>query len=276
MATVKQVLKDAGGSVAEKLLVPPHLIDVVQGYNARVPGPELDAHIEWLAAQIKAKGFDQNQPLELQRNGGRFNLRHGHCRNAAVQLLLSRGEQILVIPSLLEPAGTNDLDRVYRMGTQNEQKSLTDLDYGVLVKRARGYGQTDEQIVEGFGKNKAWLSRILDLASASPDVHEAVLTNRIGATEASKVARRHGEQAGAVVAAAIDHARSEGRQRARPRDVEAVTKPRTEPESVYSLAMAVIRAWRDSEELLDGEDAGDFRAALEALERKIGPLAKAA
>src|SRR6185437_4684224 len=142
MARVKDVLKEAGGSVAEKLLIPPSLIDIEPGFNARLPGPALDAHLEWLAGQIKDRGFDPTQPISVSRNGDRFVVRSGHCRLTAVFRLIESGTIIQTVPALLEPQGTNAVDRAYDIGNQNGQLPLTDLEYGVLVKRQRGYGQT--------------------------------------------------------------------------------------------------------------------------------------
>lgn len=270
MASVKEVLKASGGSVAEKLLIPPSLIDVEDGFNVRIPGRELDEHIDGLASLIKLNGFDPTQPISVSRNGDRFVVRSGHCRFTAVKRLLSIGEQILTIPALLEPQGTNNVDRAYQIGTQNGQKPLTELEYGVLIKRQRGYGQTDDQIMAGFGKTRAWLSRVMDLAGASSDVHRAVVERRISATEAVNVVRRHGEDAGAVIGAAVDHAKSENRKRARPRDVAAVTIPiRKERVSLCSLAMAVVRAD-------DDDDIEAVRAAISALRTHLGPLVMAA
>ena len=44
MASLKEVLKAAGGTVAEKPLIPPDLIDVEPGFNVRIPTPEIEAH----------------------------------------------------------------------------------------------------------------------------------------------------------------------------------------------------------------------------------------
>lgn len=259
MASVKDVLKAAGGSVAEKLLIPPGLIDVEPGFNVRIPGPDLDEHITGLANLIQQNGFDPTQPISVSRAGDRFVVRSGHCRFAAVQIVLDRGVRIVTVPALLEPQGTNEADRAYQIGTQNGAKLLTDLEYGVLVKRLRGYGQSDDDIMRGFGKKRPWLDRVLDLAGAAPEVHQAVARNEISATEAVKVVRRNGSEAGAVIKRAVEH----GGGRARPRDVEAVTKPRTEAVSVCSLAVAAVWAWRIGEGL---------DAAMAALETKLGPL----
>lgn len=268
MASVKDILRASGGSVAEKLLIPPALIDIEPGFNVRLPGPDLDDHIEALADLIKQNGFDPTQPISVSRSGDRFVVRSGHCRMTAVRLLLGRGVPITIVPALLEPQGTNEVDRAYQIGTQNGQKPLTDLEYGVLVKRQRGYGQSDEQILSGFGKNRAWLSRILDLAAASPDVHQAVARKEISTTEAVKVVRANGDEAGAIIQQATERARSEGRASAKPRDVAAVTKPRTEPVSTHSLAENVVRLW------LEGGLDSRLYDALEALAERFPHLTR--
>ena len=264
MASVKDVLKAAGGSVAEKLLIPPGLIDVEPGFNFRIPGPELDGHIDWLIGQIKLRGFDPTQPISVSRSGDRFVVRSGHCRLAAVRRMIEDGERFETVPALLEAAKTNDVERVYQLGTQNGSKAPTDLEWGALVKRQRNMGQTDDQILAGFGKNRAWLGRIMDLAGASHDVQNIVQRNGIGATLAAQIVRRQGAEAGAVIAEAKELSDARGDKRVRPRDVDAVTKPRTEPVSLCSLATAAFLAWRDG---------GELDEAMQALGRGLGPLA---
>lgn len=249
MASVKDIVKAEGGSVAEKLLINPSQIDVIPGYNPRLPGPDLDAHVDWLAGRIKLYGFDPNAPIEVSRNGARFDLRHGHCRFAAVQQVIQSGRPILVIPALLEPQGTNDVDRGYRVGNQNASKSLTALDYAVLIKPQRGFGQTDEQIIEGYGKDRAWLSRVMDLAAASPDVHQAIAQRKTSETEAVKAVRTHRADAGNVIAAAVKHAIGRGKTRATAPDYAAVAKPRIEPPSLASLVALAVNAWEDGADL---------------------------
>jgi hypothetical protein len=76
--------------------------------------------------------------------------------------------------------------------------------------------------------------------------------------------REHGVSNGAaIIQDAKDHARADGRERVRPRDVEAVTKPREEPISVCSLSVAAVLAWETG-------DSDELDAALKALADRIG------
>ncbi len=73
---------------------------------------------------------------------------------------------------------------------------------------------------------------------------------------------------------AREKARSEGRERVRPRDVEAVTKPREVPVSLCTLATAAVAAWRAS--MAKGATVDALDDAMEALERHLGPLVRKA
>lgn len=238
-------MKDGAESVSDVFHWSPDKIDVEPGFNPRLPGPDLEGHIEWLMGQIKRRGFNRKRPLIVSAVSpeGRVIVRAGHNRLEAVKRLIAAGEKIVSIPVLVEERETNDLDRLYDLGTENENKPLADLEYIILVKRARGYGQTDEQIIAGFGKNKAWLERILDLASASPDLHNAIRAGSVATTTVVKAVRDHGKEAAAVVGRATDHARAEGRNKVRPRDVAAVTKPRNVRPSIKSRAIEAIHVY---------------------------------
>lgn len=261
---LKDFVKVGGGVVAEKYLIPPSMIKVEAGFNPRLPGPELTAHIRDLANSILEKGYDQTETMKIKFTGSEIWVRDGHCRLEAIALATSEGaivETVACVPLL---KGSDAIDENYQVLTTQTKKTLSPIEWGIQLKKLLAQGQTEKAISARLGKPRDFVDRMLELAGAEPEIKDAVHAGQIAPTEAVNVIRRNGANAGPVIKAAVAHARSEGRERARPRDVEAVTKPRDVPVSLCSLATTAVRAWRDSADTLD------FQVAMEALEKHLG------
>lgn len=250
------------------------LIDPDPDNTRDIDSPVARADIETIALSIVARGYDADQEILVRRKrDGRWMVTDGHKRRLAYLRALELGAVLRGIPCRSEKQGTNDEDRaIIRLRAPGRR--LSPLEAVVDIKRLLGWNWTKEDIAAKLGESIAWVNSCLDLAAAAPDVRQSVRDDKIAPTEALKVVRRHGPEAGTVIRKAVEHARGEGRERARPRDVAAVEKPRSEPISVCSLATAAVKAWRNSEEHLDGQRA--FRVAMEALEAHLGPLARQA
>lgn len=263
-----------GAKVFQGLIVPVGNIHIDPGFNVRISGEELTAHIRWLADQIKQNGFDHTQPLAVIRHpdiSGHVIVRKGHCRFNATLLANEEGKNIIALPVLVEPRGTNEVLQTYQLGTSNSGLHLNYLEYAVAVMRQRGYGETDEQIIAGFKKDRSWLNRVLDLNEAPVEVRRMVTSGRVADTEAVKEVRRSGREAVPHLTAAVEHAEARGKRKATRRDIEAVAdKPRTAPPSLCSLATAFLLAW-DAWERDDGPELSDVRLAVEAMRVCVGP-----
>lgn len=270
MADLRKLAQSSGGKISEVLNLPPSMIDIDPEFNIRDDGPELTAHVRMLADSMINQGFMRTQPLTVRQEGDRAVIVDGHCRFAAARIAIKEGAEILTLPCLTDKRTGNEAERALQLITANAGKPLSPLEQARVVMRLHTYGWDDKLIAKKIGRSPGYVVGLLDLAAAPVAVHKAIVNGDVSATEATKAVRAHGERAGAVIADAVTHARIAGRTRALPRDVEAVTKPRTEPESVYSLAVVVVREWRA------GTFSREFDSAMEALERKLGPLAKAA
>lgn len=259
-----------GGTVTQGFLVPIDNIHIEPGFNLRIPGPDLDAHIRWLADQIKRVGFDSTQPLAVIRHpelDGHVIIRKGHCRYDGAVLARKEGREIVALPCLPEPRGSNEIIQTYQLGTSNSGLGLNYLEYAAAVMRQRGYGQSDDQIVEGFGKNKEWLNRVLDLSEAPVAVRDLVAQGKVTQTDALNVHKRQKSNAPVVLRAAVEHAQARGKTKATGQDIKAVERPdppRTEPTSLCSLAVAAVLGDRTGA-------SADLVRRLEALEVHIGP-----
>lgn len=227
-------------------------IHIEPGFNVRQEGPDLDAHIRWLANEFKRVGFDQTQPLAVIRHPDQYGhaiIRKGHCRFRGVLLAISEGAKIQSVPCLIEPKGTNAVLQTYQFGTSNSGKPLGYLDYAVAVMRLRAWGEEDEQIIAGYGKSKEWLNSVLELNESDPEIHRIVKAGQMAQTGALRMVRRHGSNAPAKVKEAVTHAKERGKERATGRDIIAVDRPRTEPPSLASLVAAAVNAWESGADL---------------------------
>lgn len=270
MADLRKLAQSSGGKISEVLNLPPSMIDIDPQFNIRDDGPELVAHVRMLADSMINQGFMRTQPLTVRQEGERAVIVDGHCRFAAARLAIEEGAEILTLPCLTDKRTNNEAERALQLITANAGRPLSPLEQARVVMRLHTYGWDDKTIAKKIGRSPGYIAGLLDLASAPVAVHQAVVNGDVSATEATKAVRAHGDRAGAVIAAAVDHAKSEGRQRAKPRDMEAVTKPRTEPVSLCSLAMAAVAAWEDD------ANSAEFDTAMDNLKRHLGPLAVAA
>jgi ParB family chromosome partitioning protein len=247
--------------------IAPEDIRVIPGFNYRdISTPAVQAKIREGANTMlnPAVRFIRSKPLTLKKIDGEMCLIDGHCRLEMVKLANSEGAGIVSVPYLLEPRGTDEIDRAYTMFSTGTPLSVLDKVRG--VKDLLGRGQTIEDIAARLGVSATTVNSWLDLAEAPAEIVQAVTGGEISATEANRIVKVNGSHAGEVLAAARDVARADGRERVRPRDVAKVSQGRAEPVSVHTLALAVAAAWREANNGMTTE----LRYALCALADRIG------
>lgn len=268
---LKEYAAKNGGSLNELASLPPSLIEVDPDFNPRdIASQRMVDHIREIANSILANGYDQTEVIKIRWTGDRAFVRDGHCRLAAIRLAQSEGAVVGRVPVQPMPRASNELDDAYQVLTTQTKLPLAPSEWTTQIRKLLAQGQTEKLIIARLGKPRDFIARLLDLAEAPADVRQTVDQGRISPTAAVNLIRQNGHAGGReIIAKAVEHARAEGRERARPRDVAAVTKPRETPVSLCSLAMAVVRA----------DDDGDMvavRDAIAALRTHLGPLAVAA
>ena len=269
---LKDFAKASGGTVGEIVLLAPSVIGIDPEFNVRDDGPDLVAHVRMLADSIRDNGFMRTQPLTVRQAGDSIIVVDGHCRLAAVKLAMAEGcEPILTLPCLTDVRTGNEAERALQLITANSGRPLSPLEQARVVMRLHTYGWGDDLIAKKIGRTKGYVTGLLDLASASVSVHQAVVNGQVSATEATRVVRRHGSDAGAVIGAAVRQAHAEGRERARPRDVAAVTKPKKP--SIQSRSERLVRIYEN----IADKDSIPFalRIALDDLAEEVNYAAYA-
>lgn len=271
---LKQFAAANGGSLNELTSLPPSLIEVEPDFNPRdMDSPEVIAHVRSIADSIKANGYDQNEIMVIRWTGERAFVRDGHCRLAAVALAASEGTATERVPVQPMARGTNEIDDAYKVLTTQTKLPLTSAGWTIQIKKLIASGQSEHEIAKRLGKPESFVTRLLDLAEAPAEVRTAVANGHVSITEAANVLREHGaEQAGAILTRATEAAKARGKTRATARDVAAVTRPRTEPISITSLAETAALAWME----WDGTGALPLSVgnAMDALATRFKPKPK--
>lgn len=191
--------------------------------NARdLTTPDNVAHVEWLAGEMKAKGFTTR--LSVMMWEGELVLTEGHCRTAAAKLCMERGwlPADTLLPALTEPKGTSLVDLWARQVSGNgTSKALNTEELLANVKRLLTIGKSVADIAKLFGKSEASIETLLRFESAPTEVHKMVAEGKVSLTTAEKTVRKKGGAEGAkVLKEAVEKAKSEGRTKAGPADIE--------------------------------------------------------
>lgn len=274
---LKSFCKEVGGTTSDLFNLPLNVLRPNPD-NIRIDTQELRDHIRGIADSIKATGYLRSEPFTIRLVGDTAQVVNGNCRYAACQIALAEGAELLTVPCMLEAPGTTEGDRIANMVVANSGLGHSPLEMTVAVKRLLSFGWTDTQIAKRWGKSRQYVANLLDLAGAAPDVQLAIANGTVSATQAIKLIRSEGADAGAVIAKVAEQARAEGRTRVTAKAFKAAKPeksagtPNTIPQAVGLLGAAreVLRIW----------DAGsldtDFDQAMECLRAIIAPVGEMA
>lgn len=209
--SIKSMIKDGTAKRADAVKFRIEDIHEEPGFNLRREGEDLEASIDALAAYIVDGGI--LPPLEVRpRIGGGVFLVDGHRRRRAY---------LKVADQLRDPDGNlwipvvqftgNDADRVARIITSAEGRSLSQLEVADGYKRLAAFGWPPEQIAKKVGKTRQHVDQLLILANANTDVQQLVQAGTVSATTAIDTVRKHGEEAGKTLAVEVDKAKAAGK-----------------------------------------------------------------
>jgi ParB/RepB/Spo0J family partition protein len=217
MSTLKKVALKRG----EIYHIDPRILKIREGFNPRdINSIESCEHIEELATSIASIGV--KQPLTVYNEGGDIYVTDGHCRLSACLLAIERGAELVSVPCRPEEKYANDVDKAYAPAINNSGKPLNQLEQGRLFKRLLDLGQSESDIAKRTGKSIAHISNCLKLYAAPESVHTLVRNGEISPSLATQVVRGEGQEAPAILEAAVIEAKAQGRAKATAKHVEAV------------------------------------------------------
>ena len=226
----KQMIKDGDIKRADAMKILLSDIHEEPGFNLRAEGEDLDQSIADLAAFI----FDGGQipALEVRpRAEGGVWVVDGHRRRRALLKAVEDGSMIAnedgqVWVSVVPFAG-NDADRLARVITSQEGRKLSPLELATGYKRLAAFGWTPDQIAAKMIKTRQHVEQMLTLASANSDVLQMVAAGTVAPATAVEVVRKHGEQAGTVLAGELDKAKAQGKTKVTAGTMAPKALPRT-------------------------------------------------
>ena len=194
------------------------------------------AHIEELAALIEENGF--TSIIRVFSRDGKYLVDEGHCRMAAVDLLISRGkwdDETMLIPAFPAGKGKSELEMIAGQFTSNgTSKALNAREAAANVLRLMNLmGQDEEKVARKIGRSRSYVSQLLSFnEAATPEVHAAIERGEISQSQAATVLRKEGGKKGAeTIQKAVQAAKSSGKKKATAKTVRAVA-----PSPAMSLA----------------------------------------
>jgi len=162
----------------DMFILPVKDIHVPEDWNVRTKGSErVRNHIKELATSIAAVGV--SQPITVRYDNGKYSVTDGFCRMAAVHMAIKAGADIKGVKVITEEKGTNEADHVASMLIRNDSLELTTYEQALVVKKLLGFGWTQKEIAEKWGKTTAHVSNLILLMSAPPDVHKLVEQEKV-------------------------------------------------------------------------------------------------
>lgn len=195
-------IKGAGGS-SDLWKVPVTALKVLPGFNVRLPGPDLEEHIDYLANSILEEGFNHSRPLaalvlEIDGELGVY-IYDGHCRLEGTRRAIANGSTIQAVPVVVTDGHKVNLDDLYVMvHNLNKGRELAPFEIGVLCKRLWKNGHDEKTIGRRMNIKPQYVEGLLRLVNAPKALVDAVVTNELAASEGIKMLRAHGN--GNVVA----------------------------------------------------------------------------
>lgn len=230
--------------------------------NARdMTTPDNVEHVEWLAGQMRDKGF--TSVLRCIMWEGQLVLTRGHCRTAAAKLAIERGWLPVdtLLPALTEPKGTSMLDLyVEQIADNGSSKALNPEEAVANVKRIMSVGKTIDEVAKLVGKSPSWVRQLLDFQSAPTEVHKLVAEGKVTLKTASETIRKKGTAEGTqALKDGVARAAADGRKRATPTDVSQA--PKRLPNDLIETVISSLRA------LVHRDTQATRHAAEKALER---------
>lgn len=210
-------LKKMAVSRGTLLDLDPRSVKVDPSRNARDMTTEAwKARVRELADAMKERGYLKSRPIQVVGEGDDVFVTNGFTRLSAAMLAIAEGAPFEAIPCLIEPRGTNQIERDLDQITDNEGTPLSLLEAGRKIKLALAQGWTPDKIAKYIGKSRAYVDQALDFQAAPLEVHKAVSEGVISTTLAAQINREASCPAAAVakVEEVIKRAKREGKNKA--------------------------------------------------------------
>lgn len=200
---------------------------VVEGQSGR--DETTDAYqqsIEELAQFMRDGGKVLPIEIEVNPKTGDIVVVQGHRRRRAYMIVIPERQaearelglsedkiEDLAFVECLPFTGTT-LDKVARIASGNTHLAMTDLELGAIYKRLQTqFDLNVSEIARVTGHPRFRVDMLLTLVNSAPELQQAVKDGDIKSTEAAKLARQHGDDAGVVLTEKKAEAKAQGKKR---------------------------------------------------------------
>lgn len=219
--------KVEGISKLTNFIVDPDILEIVPGFNLRIPGPDLDEHMERMYQAMKAGA--SMPPIDVIVRDGRVLVRRGHCRTINAKRLKAEG-----IPYSLQARHYrgNEVEEIFDMLGENMGKPFSPLESGIGYMRLVKFNMKPQEIADRQGVSLTTVENGLILAEAPVEVQEMISSGKVAAHAAIATIRQHGSKAAEVLRALIEKANASGKARV---TKQHVSGPRIPPKVARSL-----------------------------------------
>lgn len=187
-------------------------IHIKEGFNRRVDNERYrEANEETYQYMLKG-GKVPNLEVTPREDGGVWVV-EGHRRVLTYRRMRDEaGKPVEWIK--IEPFEGNDVDRIARIKTSNNQLPLTDYEEALLVKDLQNLNLTPSKISEVLHIPLYKVNNALVLISANHDVHQLVEDGVIDIPLAVERVKKHGEKAAEVLKDDANKAQDKGKVKA--------------------------------------------------------------
>lgn len=227
----------------------PRELAIEPGWNCRdFSDPDNIEHVQRLKESIRTKGV--LEPLAVRMSDGDVIVTNGECRMRAVKELLAEGHEIKSVPVQTETRYAAEADLIESQITRNSGKAFTLLEQATVFARLLALGRTETQIGAAAGITAERVRQVVALSRATEPVKALVREGRVAATTVQRTLEREGDPARAEKAllAAEKAAKTEGREKIKPRDVT----PKAPRRPNFQELLAEVISYADAEPQDDG------------------------
>ncbi|CAI2058190.1 Uncharacterised protein [Serratia quinivorans] len=186
-------------------------IHVKPDFNRRVDNERYRAANE-RTYQYMSKGGKVPNLEVIPRDEGGVWIIEGHRRNLANHRMRDAGMPVEWIK--IEPFEGNDVERIARIRTSNEQLPITDYEEALLVKDLQNLNLSADKISEVLHIPRYKVDNALVLLSANYDVHQLVEEGVVDIPLAVERVKKHGEKAGGILKGDAGKAKEKGKAKA--------------------------------------------------------------
>ena len=198
--------------------VDPRTLRFLPDFNTRIDTPKLKAHIDQLCQSIMVNGFFIDQPITVfvqKENGVDVNyVSGGNCRTKAALQAIALGKELATIPAVTEDRFTTLEELIVKLHRSNTGMPFTPFEIGLNCKRLLRFNWEIEHIAEKMGLGIQYTENLIMLVSSPREIREAVIHDRISATEAIKILQKDPEKAVDVLRKMLARAALAGSKRA--------------------------------------------------------------